>query len=200
MLANELFKIPELEQFVLVGGTAITLLIANRRSIDIDLFCTDAFENDRLLAILKEHRLQFTVQSMSKGAILGYINTIKTDFIRHDYPWIEPPKKIDGLNLASLKDLAAMKLNAIVGSGSRLKDFVDISFLSAHFNLMEMLDFYEKKYPDINSLMAMKSLCYFDDIDFSVDIEYIGSKRSWEEIKYRLIQMVSDPQKKFPPL
>ncbi len=38
MLANELFKIPELEQFVLVGGTAITLLIANRRSIDIDLF------------------------------------------------------------------------------------------------------------------------------------------------------------------
>src|SRR5690606_3109848 len=110
---------------------------------------------------LKDHGLQFTIQSISKGAILGHINNIKTDFIRHAYSWIDPPEKIDGLNIASLKDLAAMKLNAIVGSGARLKDFVDVAFLSAHFSLSEMMDFYERKYPDINSLMAMKSLCYF---------------------------------------
>ena len=129
---------------------------------------------------------------------MGYINSIKTDFIRHAYPWIDPPEKMDGLVIASLKDLAAMKLNAIVGSGSRLKDFVDVAFLSANFSLSEMMDFYEMKYPDINGLMAMKSLCYFDDIDFTVGIEYIGKERSWEEVKERLIQMVADPGKNFP--
>ena len=197
-LAIELFKVPALQQFVLVGGTAISLLIGNRKSIDIDLFTENSFEADQMQAILKEHGLQFAVQSISKGAILGYINSIKTDFIRHAYPWIDPPEKMDGLVIASLKDLAAMKLNAIVGSGSRLKDFVDVAFLSANFSLSEMMDFYEMKYPDINGLMAMKSLCYFDDIDFTVGIEYIGKERSWEEVKERLIQMVADPGKNFP--
>lgn len=198
-LATDLIKIPGLKQFVLVGGTAISLLIGNRKSIDIDLFSIDSFETDYILTTLKDHGLKFTVQSMSKGAILGYIGTIKTDFIRHNYPWIEAPLKTEGVTLASLKDLAAMKLNAIVGSGARLKDFIDVAFLSTHFSLSEMLDFYEIKYPDINGLMAMKSLCYFEDIDFSVDIEYIGRKRSWEEVKNRLTQMVSGPQKHFPP-
>jgi len=198
-LATDLIKIPGLKQFVLVGGTAISLLIGNRKSIDIDLFSIDSFETDYILTTLKDHGLKFTVQSMSKGAILGYIGTIKTDFIRHNYPWIEAPLKTEGVTLASLKDLAAMKLNAIVGSGARLKDFIDVAFLSTHFSLSEMLDFYEIKYPDINGLMAMKSLCYFEDIDFSVDIEYIGRRRSWEEVKNRLTQLVSDPDKHFPP-
>lgn len=59
---------------------------------------------------------------------MGHINGIKVDFVRHNYPWIVPPQRIDGITMASLPDIAAMKLNAIVGNGSRLKDFVDIAF------------------------------------------------------------------------
>lgn len=45
--------------------------------------------------------------------------------------------------------------------------------------------------------MALKSLCYFDDIDFSIDIDYTGRKRTWTEIKTRIIEMVQNPEKQF---
>jgi len=131
---------------------------------------------------------------------LGHINNIKLDFVRHNYPWIKPPERIEGVTIASLEDIAAMKLNAIVGSGSRLKDFVDIAYLSGYMPLSDMLNFYEQKYPDINGIIAMKSLCYFDDIDFSVNIEYIGESKNWQNIEHRLKEMVQNPEKLFPKL
>lgn len=197
-LLQHLFSFEEIKAgFALVGGTALSLHIGNRKSIDIALFSQDVFDVDQLSEFLRDNQLDFKLQSRSKGALLGHINEIKVDFIRHNYPWIVPPKKIDGITIASLQDIAAMKLNAIVGSGSRLKDFVDIAFLSGYMPLSEMLNCYEKKYPDINSLIALKSLCYFDDIDFSVDIEFIGQKRTWKEIESRLIKMVQNSGKIF---
>jgi hypothetical protein len=90
-----------------------------------------------------------------------------------------------------------MKLNAISGNGTRLKDFVDIAFLSGYMTLAEMLGYYEKKYPNINGVMALKSLCYFDDIDFSVPIEYINAAIKWETIKNRIEAMVRKPGHQF---
>ncbi len=60
-----------------------------------------------------------------------------------------------------------------------------------------MIGHYEKKYPNINGVMALKSLCYFDDIDFSVDIEYVNRKKTWAEIKYRITEIVQNPEKQF---
>lgn len=190
----------ELNGFVLVGGTALSLRIGNRKSIDIDLFKQDAFDVDNLLDFLRQEQMNFQVQSRFRGALLGHINNIKLDFVRHNYPWIKPPERIEGVTIASLEDIAAMKLNAIVGSGSRLKDFVDIAYLSGYMPLSDMLNFYEQKYPDINGIIAMKSLCYFDDIDFSVKIEYIGESKNWQNIEHRLKEMVQNPEKLFPKL
>lgn len=90
-----------------------------------------------------------------------------------------------------------MKLNAIAGNGTRLKDFVDIAYLSGYMSLASMLDCYEKKYPDINGVMALKSLCYFNDIDFNVDIQYVSNGMKWEIIKTRILDMVQNPEKQF---
>ncbi len=107
------------------------------------------------------------------------------------------PELIENIRIASLKDIAAMKLNAISGNGTRLKDFVDIAFLSGYMSLSDMIGHYEKKYPNINGVMALKSLCYFDDIDFSVDIEYVNRKKTWAEIKDRITEVVQNPEKQF---
>jgi hypothetical protein len=90
-----------------------------------------------------------------------------------------------------------MKLNAIVGNGSRLKDYIDIAFLSSHFSLQQMLDFFEKKYPNNNSVIALKSLCYFDDINFETDINFQKQEIPWKSIEMRIIEMVKKPQKIF---
>ena len=93
-----------------------------------------------------------------------------------------------------------MKLNAITGNGTRLKDFVDVAYLSAYMNLSSMLDWYEQKYHDVNGTMALKSICYFNEIDFSAGIDYTNNGMNWEIIEKRLLNMVREPGKQFPVL
>lgn len=92
-VSPELLKLPErlfaqrqLDDFVLVGGTALSLRIGHRRSIDIDLFIIEEFPAESLLDFLKEHSFDFRRQSRFKGGMLGHIDNIKVDFIRHAYP------------------------------------------------------------------------------------------------------------------
>ncbi len=126
------------------------------------------------------------------------LDNIKTDIISHQYEWVKDFSVKEKVRMASLEDIAAMKLNAISGNGSRLKDFVDIAFLSSSFSLQQMLDFFEIKYPNNNSVIALKSLCYFEDINFDVDILYQNRPIAWEEIHKRIINMVQQPQNMFP--
>lgn len=196
-ILQRLFSFPEMKEFVLVGGTALSLKIGHRRSIDIDLFTSGLFPGDIIPEFLKKNNFAFRQQNIFKGGIFGFINQIKTDFIRHAYPWIHPPEMVESIRFASLPDLAAMKLNAITGSGKRLKDFADVAYLSTYMTLAEMLDSYEEKYPDINGMMAAKSLSYFDDIDFSIKIDFVDKTMNWNKIKNRISEMINNPQKRF---
>lgn len=46
-------QIPELNDFYLAGGTALSLYFGHRLSIDIDLFSTKEFSNDSLIKPLE---------------------------------------------------------------------------------------------------------------------------------------------------
>ena len=71
------------------------------------------------------------------------INGIKVDFVNYKYPWIDSTIEKDGLRLASPMDIAAMKINAIEGRGTK-KDFIDMYFLLQHYTLKDILTFYAK--------------------------------------------------------
>ena len=58
---------------------------------------------------------------------------------------MRPPITEEGITFLSKEDIAAMKLNAIINSGQRLKDFIDIYFLLEHFSIKDMLGFFETK-------------------------------------------------------
>lgn len=189
---NSLVQLPILNNFILVGGTALSLQIGNRKSIDIDFF-TNSIWNIQEVEETLQTELNFITQNKSKGGLLGRINNVKVDLLTHNYPWVKPFNIVEGLPLASLADIAAMKLNAISGNGTRLKDFVDIAFLGKYFSLNEMTDYFTQKYSNVNSIIAVKSLCYFDDIDFDVQIEYIEAQVEWKQISERLIEMVRNP-------
>lgn len=70
----------------------------------------------------------------------------------------------DGLILASPKDIAAMKVNAVMGRGTK-KDFVDMYFLLQHYSFAEIMDFYLQKYTDGSEYRALLSMTYFADAD-----------------------------------
>jgi hypothetical protein len=180
-LIQELCKHAELSGFVLVGGTALSLQIGHRKSIDIDLFSSNPFDSEGMAEFFQS-KYDFQVQTRFKNALMGMVNNVKVDIISHQYDWINDTFTQEGIRMAGLEDIAAMKLNAIIGNGSRLKDYADIAFLSSHFSLQQMLDFFEKKYPNNNSVIALKSLCYFQDINFDVDLQYQKQEVSWKQI------------------
>jgi hypothetical protein len=198
-LIKQLMADPRLEDFILVGGTALALTIGHRQSIDIDLFTNRPFDVDKIAALLKdEHRAEFV--KVYQGSTVCFIDGIKTDLISHRYPVIKPPETIDGIRIMSQPDIAALKLHAIVNNGTRLKDFVDIHFMLEKMPLSEMYSAYETKYhPNASRDVAKLALRDHTRIDFKEPVMLVGNTLDWPKINARLLQAVERPDKIFLP-
>jgi hypothetical protein len=195
-LLNILMKDESLKDFFLAGGTALALQIGHRISIDLDLFTQVSFNENELLSNLEE-RYQFRMDFQARNTLKGSIKGVKVDLITHNYPLVKPLIETEGIRLAAMEDIAAMKLNAITGNGTRLKDFIDVAYLSSSLTLSQMINAYEEKYATRNPAMAIKALDYHNDIDFNEPVEMLKGKYKWEDIKKRLGEMTLNPDKLF---
>lgn len=185
-----------LPPFRLVGGTSLALQLGHRISIDLDLFTDESFDEQQVNDILRIN-YGFETDFIDKETVKGVIEGVRIDCIAHKYHWICPFSNEEGIRIVSKEDICAMKLNAIAGNGTRIKDFIDIAFLSTYFTLEQMLGFYEEKYHS-NSMMPFKALTYFEDINMAEPVHMIGgSKFQWERIRKRLLSMSSQPSKLF---
>jgi len=155
---------PILNGFELVGGTALALMIGHRISVDIDLFSQQAFDTQDVLEHL-EKSYEFSLQYMHKNTLKGVIDNVFVDILTHAYPKVGDVVVSEGVTLMSKPDIAAMKINAISGNGTRAKDFVDVYFLLKEYSVEALLGFYSRKYTQRNTFHALKSLTWFDDMD-----------------------------------
>lgn len=184
-----------LKGFNLVGGTALALLFGHRRSLDIDLFSVTGFDTVALLDNLS-HDFGFGLSFSAINTLKGSIENIKTDFLSHRYPLIFDPLLVQGISMLSVQDIIAMKLNAIVTSGQRVKDFIDIYFLLEKYNLTDMLLFYHQKYSLNNDALVLKSLVWFIDIDLSEwPVLITNPKLNWPDVKKRITKAVREVMK-----
>lgn len=195
-LLNRLMQDDLLKDFFLVGGTALALQMGHRISIDIDLFSKNSFDKDILLPEL-EKAYGFKLDYENTNTLKGSIEGIKVDLITHNYPLVKPLIQRGDIRMASAEDIAAMKLNVIAGTGTRLKDFIDIAYLSSTLTLTDMINAYEEKYSSRNPTMVVKALDYHQDINFNEPIEMLSDKYLWKNIEARLKQMTLHPQKLF---
>ncbi len=163
-LIKQLQAEPDLKKFYLVGGTALALQIGHRISDDIDFFTNQSFDSTQLAEYL-EKNFQMSVHYLHKNTIKGFIHNVLVDLITHNYERVEPEIEIDGVKMLSKADIAAMKVNAITGNGTRIKDFIDLYFLLKEFSFQQIIEFYRKKYNQRNDFHAVKSLTFFEDID-----------------------------------
>jgi hypothetical protein len=163
-LIKQLQSDPVFKDFVLVGGTALSLQIGHRISVDIDFFTRGEFDNMEMLEHL-EHNYGFREQYRSTNTLKGIIEGVFVDLLRHDYKYIADHLLVEGINMVSKQDIAAMKVNAITGNGTRAKDFVDIYFLLKDYSFSEIIVFYKTKYETRNDFHAIKSLAYFEEIN-----------------------------------
>ena len=144
-LIKKLQSDPVLNDFVLVGGTALSLQTGHRITVDIVFFTRSEFDNHEMLEHL-ERNYGFLEQYRHANTLKGIIDGVFVDLLRHDYKYIEDHLHIQGMKIASKQDIAAMKVNAITGNGTRVKDFIDIYFLLKEFSFSEIIEFYKTKY------------------------------------------------------
>lgn len=195
-LIQELQALPDLKEFYLVGGTALALQLGHRNSIDIDLFTKDEFEAGDIETVLNNN-FSYSFTLARKGTVLAVVNNIKTDFIRHNYPLLKQPITEEGITFLSKEDIAGMKFHAIIQSGKRLKDFIDIYFLLEHFSMQQMVGFFASKYTYSNPMIAMKAVNYFDDIDENIDPPKMLNPLSVKTITDRIKEATLHPDKIF---
>ena len=186
LMASSIF-----DDFVLVGGTALSLQLGHRMSIDIDLFTAinygsmnlediknalaSIFPYTERLDTLCERNLGYSVYIGNSK-----IENVKLDMYYTD-EFIAPVVQQDGLRLASLQDIAAMKMQAIVNS-KRKKDFWDIHELLENFSLEELIQLGMQRNPySLNENDILDSLCHSAELTQDNVIECLKGK-FWELI------------------
>ncbi len=185
---------PEMQGMRLVGGTALALQYGHRQSVDLDFFGAPATNQEELLEMV-EKMGPYRLRNRSKNILQLVVNGIMLDFVDYGlYPWIDSPVCWEGITLASPKDIAALKINAIEGRGTK-KDFIDIYLLLQHYSLDDLLAFYSQKYPNYSIFRALLSLNYFDDAEPQAMPKML-IPTSWEEMKKTLSAAVNNYQKR----
>lgn len=190
-LLLELSSATYLSDFALAGGTSLALQIGHRKSIDLDFFAFNEVNMSEIALQLENSFSNITIRSTTPAFIFCTINGVKCDFVKHvKYKFINPLVNFEGIKMYSKEDVAAMKLNAICGRGSK-KDFYDIYSLLQEYPLKQLLQFYDYKFQSDNSWMALRSLQYFEDAESQELPELIKEFPAWRVIKEFLTETVN---------
>ncbi|WP_281298468.1 nucleotidyl transferase AbiEii/AbiGii toxin family protein [Flavobacterium limnophilum] len=186
LMQEELFS-----PFRLVGGTALSLQIGHRMSVDIDLF-TDAdygsIDFEKIKTFLKN---KYDFYNTSHVEIIAFgtyfeIGNSESDFIKLDLyytdPYIDSIQEVSTIRMASIQEIIAMKLDVIL-RGGRKKDFWDLHYFLDKIPIDEMISFFEKRYPYTDGALKIKEmLVNFDAADLDFDPNCLLDK-NWEMIK-----------------
>jgi predicted nucleotidyltransferase component of viral defense system len=189
----KLFEVLSSEEFIqnfyLAGGTCLALQIGHRQSINFDFFIPADFKTsdivNRLTTIGRYER-----GNEEKNTINGILNGIRISFFGYRYGIIDKLETYHHVRLAGLKDLAAMKLEAIAGRGSK-KDFIDLFFLLKQYTLEEIFSFHSQKYGIGlgNQYHHLKSLVYFTDAEDDA-MPLMIVPLDWNSVKDQIITCV----------
>ena len=182
-----------LQLFSLVGGTALSLRYGHRSSIDLDLFFHEKFDH---IPIEKELRqvfgADFNYESGHKQfGIFCYIEKVKVDIVYFPHLPIAKIEVKEDIRLYSNKDIAAMKIQAILGRG-RKKDFWDLFELLKHYSLEQLINWHQQKYPSqMLAISIPNAITYFTDAD-STEAPVSFKNQTWESVKKGIQKAVRD--------
>lgn len=166
----------------LAGGSALALHYGHRISVDFDFFTPKDFNAGDITQTLKQIGT-FTVDTALHDSLLGNFDNVRFSLFRYTYPLLFKTANFSGIAIADPKDIAAMKIAAIMDRGTK-KDFIDLFYIVKHGDELEKcLGYYDDKYQALanNVYSIITSLSYFTDAQYS-DVPKMLKEVSWEEI------------------
>lgn len=171
------------------GGTAIALHLGHRHSVDLDFFTPTEFVETQWEQKLK-NELEFKLAQRDWQTLIGTVEGVKISLFGYKYKLIRKPAILYKVSVASLPDLTAMKLETVIGRGTK-RDFVDIYFLAQKYGLWKIFEFYQEKYKNLEEreLMIKKGLIFFEEAD-KEEMPAMLIRVGWNEIKRWILQEV----------
>lgn len=192
-LLERLMELQSLRPFSLVRGTALSLRYGHRSSVDLDLFYHHKFDHDQIEEELRsEFGGDFVYESGHKQfGIFCYIRRIKVDIVYFPHLPIASIDTEHGIRMYSSSDIAAMKIQAILGRAQK-KDFWDLHELLRHYPLQQIIDWHKQKYPSqMLAISIPNAISYFTEAEESeTPVSYKG--QTWAAIKKDISKVVSD--------
>jgi predicted nucleotidyltransferase component of viral defense system len=192
-LLKRLMALPSLQPFSLVGGTALALRYGHRSSVDLDLFYHEKFDHSKIIEELEStfpDSFEYKQQHTHFG-IFCFIENVKVDLVYYPHLPITPIETIDNIRMYSSVDIAAMKIQAMLGRGKK-KDFWDIYELFKHYSLQQVMDWHKQKYPSqMLAISIPHALTYFVDAEES-ETPVSFKNQTWEGVKKGISKVVSD--------
>jgi len=189
----------EFNAFRLVGGTALSLQRGHRISVDIDLFSDAPYDSIDFSAIDEFLRKTYSYVDTNENKVVGpgksyYIgkseaNCVKLDLFYTD-PFIQGIFAIDGIRLATVEEIIAMKIDVISREG-RKKDFWDIHELKDDYSFERMVALHKQRHPYTHDEHQIRiNFSSFNSADG--DFDPICTKgKHWEIIKLDMIDFAN---------
>ncbi|MFZ0280006.1 MAG: nucleotidyl transferase AbiEii/AbiGii toxin family protein [Bacteroidales bacterium] len=181
------------KEFYLAGGTAVALYIGHRRSIDFDLFKFSPLNHRKIVTVFEESGTPYAVNLRIPEQLNLNVTDVKFTFLEYPFTINAKIRFEDSLRLPELIDLAAMKAYAL-GRRSKWKDYVDLYFLIKEFYTVGQIS--ERAREIFDQLFSEKlfraQLSYFDDVDYTEEIEYLVAPVSAGKIKEFLVDKATD--------
>lgn len=190
------FFLPLLSQipseYILVGGTAIALYLGHRKSIDFDFFTNSDGYNAQKIQKLFQKNIPSLVFPIRKTPEEYTFLCQGVKFTFYDFPFpIQKNTYWRGVSIPCLLDLSAMKAFAMTNR-SKWKDYVDIYWILSH-KLYTISDISKRAKElfdgSFNEKLFRGQLCYFDDVDYSEEVDFIDTAYTKEEIQNTLIEI-----------
>jgi len=198
-ILKKLMESKEFNAFRLVGGTGLSLQRGHRLSVDIDLFTDAAYGSINFETLEKYLRDNWPYVDTTDSIPVGmgkpyFVGLNKDDCIKLDLyytdEFINNFQLVDGIRLASMDEIVAMKVD-VIGRDGRKKDFWDVHELMNDYSLAEMLELHKSRYPySHDSQHLINKFTDFSQADYDFDPVCLR-KKHWEIIKLDLIELVN---------
>ena len=189
-LIEKIRNSPWLSSYYLAGGTALALHLGHRTSIDLDFFTESEVEEMTTVDYLRKAG-DLRLDQMGSGTIVGSLDGVRISFFKYPYRLLESLTEWNGLKVASIYDIALMKMVAIFQRGS-IKDFIDLFFVAREFKPIDaLITELSIKYVGVqfNTNHILRSLCYFEDAENEPMPSMIAAC-DWQEVKAYFVNEV----------
>ncbi len=191
-IAKTVTALPEIMPFRMVGGTALALQIGHRESVDIDFFCNEKRDKSRVATALQKKFPNEAINT-SEYRVYGIIHGVKVElFDDWHTPFIHEPVIEEGFRLASLLDIASLKLDAIVERREK-KDYIDLYFLFNRLGAETILDHYRKSNPFISQQSIVFAL---GEVNIARTNKSVMPKMmvdvSWNEVEKTILEVAKE--------